>query len=131
MVSPSKHIVYFDGFCVLCNGSVDLLLAWDKHKVLHFATNASESYEREIGDLVQEDSIVLLSNGVIYTKSSAVFRIAGLLPFPYKALVVFRVLPTCLSDQLYQFIAKIRYKVFGKRESCRMPSEDEKQRFLS
>ncbi len=128
---PSR-IVFFDGICNLCNGFVDFLITADKNKVLFYAslqgTTALKQLPKE--DTKELNSIVFLQEDKLYYKSDAVLRIISQLGFKYKLLTVFLILPSSLRNLIYDFIAKRRYLFFGKRNTCRIPSPEEKTRFL-
>lgn len=124
-----KYIVFFDGVCTLCNESVDRLIKWDKNKVLRYASlqsNVAEVHLSKIfADGNQPNSIVLYENGEVFVKSDAVIRIGQLLGDIYSVSVLGKILPRRLRDALYDYIAKNRYKWFGKKETCRLPTPEE------
>lgn len=123
-------IILFDGVCNLCNGAVNLVIRKDKKNIFRFAPLQGE-FAKEIGlDQEKMDSIILLDNDKQYSKSSAVLRIARNLPGGYPLLYGFIILPKFLRDAIYDHIAKNRYRWFGKKESCMMPTPELKQKFL-
>ncbi|PZP52304.1 MAG: thiol-disulfide oxidoreductase [Pseudopedobacter saltans] len=128
------NIVLFDGICNLCNGAVQFILKRDKHKKFHFASLQSDTGSRMLSSFGLTDynlqSIALISNNRIYTKSDAALLIAKDLGGIYIIISSLRVLPRFLRDKVYDFIAKNRYKWFGKREECWMPTQELKNRFL-
>ncbi|MEY2923976.1 MAG: hypothetical protein RLZZ337_516 [Bacteroidota bacterium] len=125
-------IVLFDGVCNLCNSSVDFIIHWESKDNLRFASLQSEFgksvLEKWEGEL--PDSIVFLEKGKIYVRSSAALRIAGYLKYPWPILRVLFVFPKILRDLVYDFIAKNRYRWFGKKETCRIPTPFEMRKFL-
>ncbi len=130
----TKPVVIFDGVCGLCNHSVDFIIKRDKKKRFVFAPNQSSAAQSllETGNIsaFDVDTIYLYDNGEFYDKSTAVLRIASDLPWPWKAASVGRFLPRAARDGLYGFVATNRYRWFGKHETCRIPTPEERSRFL-
>jgi predicted DCC family thiol-disulfide oxidoreductase YuxK len=128
------HILFFDGFCLLCEGVVYFILKRDKKGLLHFSALHSKYFSRISGNLPgggsETDSVVLLSGGRIYQKSQAAFLVAGLLGFPWSFLGIFGILPRSFTDMMYDFIARNRYRWFGRKKTCFVPKPDWKARFL-
>ncbi|MBZ0117075.1 MAG: thiol-disulfide oxidoreductase DCC family protein [Sandaracinaceae bacterium] len=130
-------IVLFDGVCNLCNGAVQFILDRDPKEYFRFASLQSErgvSLLREHGIAVPEgdpESFVLVENGRAYERSTAALRIARHLRGIYKLLWVFSIVPRPLRDLVYRFIARHRYRWFGKSEVCRVPTPELRARFLS
>jgi len=132
MVNNNPHIVFFDGFCILCKGSVDFLLTLDKHHLLRFAplqgSTAKEMLPPEIRKDV--DSVVYYKEGQTWLRSAAFMEICRDLG---GWLHIFRLgvlFPRALRDRIYNLIARNRYRWFGRRESCRLPEEEERPYFL-
>lgn len=134
-MNQSKSIVFFDGVCNLCNASIDFIIKRDRHnKFLVGALQDGFSKGLLSKHQVKEDyldSLVLLENGEIFYKSTAALKIArklsGLWPVFYPLII----LPTWLRDPVYDFIGKNRYSWFGKKNTCRIPTPEEKSKFLS
>ena len=126
-------VIFFDGVCNLCNGVVDFLIRMDKKRIFRYAPLQSQT-AKEMNLISTNgkdpDSIILLYNEQLYRKSDAVLKIALLLQGAWRIFVVFYILPGNIRDKLYDFIASRRYKWFGKRDSCRTPTEEEAQLFL-
>lgn len=123
----------FDGVCNLCNASVDFILRHEKTACLRFAALQSESgqsFLQGCGLSAVPETIILLEGGRCYPASTAVLRIAKYLRFPWNLLSVFLLVPPPLRDVVYRQIAGHRYRWFGRRETCRMPSAEEQERFL-
>lgn len=129
----NQLIILFDGYCHLCNGTVDILLKIDRNDDFLFA-----SLQSEYGKLIQVkhpniakvDSILVLENDVVYSKSDAVLNIIQKLPWYFKWLYVFKILPKSLRDGAYDIIAANRHYILGKRETCRMPTTTERKKFI-
>lgn len=127
-------IIFFDGVCNLCNWSVDFIIKRDPTKKFIFASLQS-TLASEILDPLQFSvkellTLVLLKDGRVYTRSNAALEIcrnlSGLWPLCYG----FKIVPLFLRDAVYRWISKNRYKWFGMRNQCRIPSQDEMERFL-
>ena len=127
-------MVVFDGECAFCNRWVDFLLRFDRDDVFRFAARQTESGAlllRQAG-LPEEGvgSIVLVENGGVQVRSAAVLRMLGLLGFPFSLAVIFRLIPPGPRDLMYDWFARNRLKWFGRRQTCRLPSQAERHRFL-
>lgn len=128
-------IIIFDGVCNFCNGVVNFILERDKNDHFRFAANQSEAgkkllMENNIPLETEISTVFLYKNGKLYQKSAAALQIAKQLPFAWNMLYIAIIIPTFLSDIIYDFIAHNRYKWFGKREACRIPSPTERAKFL-
>lgn len=130
--AENRKIVFFDGVCGLCNGVVNFLLDNDLHRQLLFSplqgNLACTSGVCREGDAL--DTIVFEMNGVRLTKSRAAIMIAAQLGGMWAFARIFLLLPVFFRDFLYRLVAGHRYRIFGKREFCRMPTPDERSRFL-
>lgn len=133
-ISTSGAIILFDGVCNLCNGAVQFIIKRDPNAYFRFAALQSETGQRlfkEAGLLSNQlDTIVLLEDGRAYMRSDAALRIARRLQQPWPLWYGARVLPRVLRDGLYNLIARYRYRLFGKQESCMIPTPALKARFL-
>ena len=133
-VLPDRPVVLFDGVCNLCNGSVQFLIARDPSARLRFATldsSVARSLIHESGAPGPlPDSIVLIDDGRVFTRSTAALRIARRLRFPWPLLYGLIVVPRPLRDFLYDWVARNRYRWFGKRDSCMLPTPELRARFL-
>ncbi len=125
-------IILFDGVCKFCNGSVNVVIRHDKHDRFKFApmqSAAGEALLQQHG-VKNMDSFVLIDNDKAYTRSTAVLRVLRRLRFPFNLLYVGIVLPAALRDSLYNWIAKNRYRWFGKKDQCMVPDERVRKKFL-
>ncbi len=127
-------IVFFDGVCNLCSSAVQTIIKNDKKNHFLFASLQSDTAKQKLATFLnknpQLDSIILLDNETIYTKSQAVLRIAKHLKFPLNLAYGFIIIPSFISNIVYSFIAKNRYKWFGKKEECWLPTPEIKAKFL-
>ncbi len=133
MESPS--ILLFDGYCSLCNASVDFVLKRDANKKLLFAAIQSPAGQRVLKQYgypsTYLDSLILVEKGKIYLGSTAALRVARQLRRGWPLLYPLIILPKGIRDRIYQWIGANRYAWFGRRERCRMPNPSEKERFLT
>ncbi|HET8962349.1 MAG TPA: DCC1-like thiol-disulfide oxidoreductase family protein [Chitinophagales bacterium] len=126
-------IIFFDGVCNLCNASVQYVLKRDKKNIFHFAALQSDftkNFFHQKQFVPKTDSIVLYYNNTFYTESTAALYIAKQLRFPANIWYIFIVIPTPIRNAVYKLIASVRYKWFGRRDSCMMPSKDTANKFL-
>jgi len=130
-----KSIILFDGVCNLCNTMVNFVLKRDLKNQFLFTSLRSDIAAKILKkhqlQNIYFDSIVLLENGVVYTKSTAALRIAKQLSGCVKLVGILNIFPKKIRDFLYDFIAKNRYKWFGKNNVCLVPSEKNKNKFLN
>lgn len=130
-----KHLILFDGVCNLCNSSVQYIINHDKKNLFLFAPLQSHIGKQIIDlhkiDCSNIDSIILYhSSQRVYFKSTAVLKIAYLLSFPNNMFSIFLIVPVVIRNWVYDYIAKNRYKWYGKKMSCMIPTEELKDRFL-
>jgi predicted DCC family thiol-disulfide oxidoreductase YuxK len=129
-----ERVILFDGVCNWCNASVNFAMDRDPHGRFKFGTLQSEQGQRVLRDLhlSTEDlsTFLLLERGQVYTKSTAALRIARHLSGLWPLLALFLLVPRPLRDAVYDFIARRRYKWMGKADACRIPTADERGRFV-
>ena len=126
-------VVLFDGVCNLCNGLVQFVLEHEKTPDIKFGALQSEAGQRELKNHSidsNSQSILFIEKNVVYEKSDAVFKIAKHLNSPWSWIVVFGILPKFMNDYFYEVVAKYRYRLFGKSETCKVPAERYSSRFL-
>lgn len=132
----NKKIILFDGVCNLCNSSVQYVIKRDKKDIFRFAALQSEIgqkllQERGISTL-EIDSIILIDPGVsYYTKSDAALKIMNAIGGAWRLLTVFTWIPKGLRDIVYDYFAKNRYKWYGKKDACMVPTPELKAKFLA
>ncbi len=135
-MSNHHAIILFDGVCNLCNSSVQFVIKRDKKEQFRFAALQGE-FGRQVLDQYKNklpartmDSFILLEKDDLYTQSTAALRVARRLPGGWRLLYAFMIVPRFIRDGVYKLIARNRYKWFGKKESCMIPSPSLKARFL-
>lgn len=134
MGSPEARdpVVLFDGVCNLCNASVGFLLDHERGQHLSFASLQSTfgrglAQRENAADL---DSMMLLEGGKLYTRSTAILRATRYLRVPYRWGYVLLLVPQPLRDFFYNWVARHRYRWFGRTETCRIPSPELAARFI-
>ena len=126
-------IILFDGQCVFCDHSVQFILKRDVDEKFQFASLQSDIGQKLLKQYNVDssmDSIVVIYREKVYTQSDAAIVIAQQFKGLWRLLVVVKVLPKWLRDKMYGMIAKNRYRLFGKMETCRIPTKEERRRFL-
>ncbi len=131
----NKKIILFDGFCHLCSTSVEIVIEHDKKDIFRFVAIQSDSGTAIINyigiDSKNIDSIILYEPGVAYYyKSTAALEIAKDLSGIFHYAFLFRIIPTFLRNPIYDYVAKNRYKWYGKRLSCMIPKPEMVNKFL-
>jgi predicted DCC family thiol-disulfide oxidoreductase YuxK len=133
-MSSHYKIILFDGICNLCNSSVDFIIRHDKKNVFRFASLQSDFGQDITKKLspkyLNTDSFILAEGDNFHIKSGAALRTAKYLGFPFNMFYVLIIIPPFIRNFFYDIIAKNRYKWFGKKQTCRVPSPEEKQKFL-
>ncbi len=128
-------IILFDGVCNFCNASVNFVIRRDKHDRFRFAPLQSAT-----GQALQEqyqlnpaalDTFILVENGRAYGKSTAALKVARGLGFPVNLAYGLMIIPRFLRDVVYSLVARNRYKWFGKKETCMVPDENVRRKFIN
>ena len=125
-------LVLFDGVCNLCNGTVNFILKRDRKKQFRFVASQSKAGKfliKKFNIPPTTDSVILIFRNRIFIESDAAIEIVKLLPSPWKMALIFNTIPKKPRDKIYRWIAKNRYKWFGKKETCRVPTPDERKFF--
>lgn len=133
-MTQTEHIILFDGVCKLCHFSVRFVIRHDKTEKFHFAQLQSKTGKHLLQKAGLSDDY---NSGLVYTNgkdffldSTAVLKILKGLDGIWKLLYVFIFIPKKIRDGLYHFIARTRYRIFGKHQSCPIPSKESAHRFL-
>ncbi|MHC5023232.1 MAG: thiol-disulfide oxidoreductase DCC family protein [Planctomycetota bacterium] len=133
-MSDHGPIILFDGVCNLCNRSVQFVIRRDHGPAFRFATLQSERGRGLMTarglDPDSLESMVLIEDDRAFTRSDAALRIARRLARPWRWLWAFRVVPRGARDFIYGLVARHRYRWFGRRDACMVPSDDLRDRFL-
>ena len=133
-VDTIDHLVLFDGVCAFCNSSVDFIIRNEKDDTLKFAPLQSKLGQDMLKlhnyPVNYLDSILFLENDRLLNKSSAALSISKYLRRPYSWFQLFEFVPPLIRNIVYWLIAKYRYNIFGKYDTCRVPSPELRQRFF-
>jgi len=128
-----EPLVIFDGVCNYCNSMVNFAIRNDKKSILKFTPFQGKTIDtlRQQFEIGQDaSSVLLIDRGKLYSGSTAAIRIARYLNWPARALYAFIIIPAFIRNPVYAWIARNRYKWFGKKEACMVPSPEVRQRFL-
>lgn len=135
MPGEKEHIIYFDGVCNLCNGFVQFIIRRDPKAKFSFAPLQSESGQEMLSghgrNPKEFDSVLYQKDGKLLVKSRAVLEILNDLGGLWSVFAVLKVLPARLGDLVYDQVAGNRYRWFGRKNACMVPSPDLSSRFLS
>lgn len=130
----SNPIILFDGVCNFCNSSVNFVIERDKKSVIKFAALQSEAGQLLLQQFSlptgEFNSFILIEAGKVYTASTAALKVSKYLAKLWPMLYGFIIVPKFLRDGIYKWIAKNRYKWFGKKDQCMIPSPEVHDRFL-
>lgn len=130
----NKRIIFFDGVCNLCNASVDFIIARDTKRHFRYA-----SLQSDVGQVMlrkhnlpttEFSTFLYLDGDTLHTKSSGALRVAVTLGGWYSLMGAFLMIPPFIRNAIYDLIAKHRYRWFGKRDTCRLPTPEERSLFL-
>ena len=129
-----QPLLLFDGVCNLCNSSVQYVIKHDKKQKFKFASLQSDAateillqHKVKNSDL---NSIILIHNNELYDKSSAILRLLKIIGGFHSLAYIFIIIPKSIRDVVYDYVAKNRYKWYGKKDSCMIPTLELKNRFL-
>ena len=132
---PYHNIIVFDGICNFCNSSVNFIIERDHKNIFKFAPMQSETGQKMLAahniSSYNIDTFLLVKNGEAFTKSDAALVIAKELKRPWNYLAILRIAPRPIRDYFYSLIARNRYKWFGKRDLCMMPTSELQDKFLT
>ena len=126
-------MIFIDGYCILCNGLANFLIKRSSPEIMQVATLQGATAKDLLSedDISKYDSVILWEKGKIYWKSTAALRILSLLGGIWPLIKIFYVVPPFLRNWIYDLIARNRMKWFGRRTSCRIPTESDKHFILS
>lgn len=134
-VEEGKKIILFDGICNLCNGAIQFIIKRDKKDVFRYAALQSELGEQLTGergiDTTKVDSFILIEPGMAYfIKSDAALEIANDFGGLWGLFQVFKWIPSSIRNVIYDFVARNRYKWFGRKDQCMIPTPELQAKFL-
>jgi predicted DCC family thiol-disulfide oxidoreductase YuxK len=127
-------IILFDGVCNLCNRVVQFIIPRDSNRYFYYAALQSNVGQQLLKQYhlssMEINTVILIQNGKLYTKSTAALLVARKLPGLWPILVIFILIPRFIRDPIYDWVARNRYKWFGQKSECMMPTAETKMRFL-
>lgn len=131
-----RPVLFFDGFCNLCNHAVQFIIRHDKKGIFLFASLQSHFGEEAIREVQKSkgyapDSMILFYKGEYYTQSTAALKMARMLSMPWRLLYAIIIVPRFIRDAAYRLMARNRYRWFGKKDACMIPTPALQSRFLS
>lgn len=130
-MSLPNNTVFYDGHCGLCDNFVQFILKIDAKNLIQFCTLQSSEAQSILPENFKDVStVVFYSDGIYTSKSTAVLSIFQTIGGGWKPLASLRIVPRPIRDFCYDLVAKYRYLIFGRREQCRLPSEEERARFI-
>lgn len=133
LTDPDKIVILFDGVCNLCNGAVQFIVNRDSDSFFRFASLQSSFGAAQLTRFGLNPnalhSIMVIEHDILYQRSDAILKIAAHLN-GWRFLRIFRILPPFIRDGVYNLIASNRYRMFGKKDSCMIPTPALKARFL-
>ena len=128
-------VILFDGVCNLCNSSVQFIITRDPKAQFRFASLQSKYGQQQMIQFnlptSELNSVLLIKDGKLYQKSSAALLIARMLTGAWPLMFVFIIVPPFIRNAVYDFIARNRYKWFGKKDECMIPTPELKSRFIN
>ena len=132
---PQQPIILFDGVCNFCNSAVNFVIKRDKNSALKFTTLQSGiAHQMLVNQNIPTNdlsSFVFIENKKIYTRSTAALRVCTYLTGLWPLMYGFIIVPKFIRDGIYNWIAKNRYRWFGKKEECMIPTSEIKAKFLN
>ncbi len=130
----TQPIILFDGVCNFCNGAVNFTIKRDKKAIIKFTPLQSETgrqlaaqFGMAAGDM---RSFIFIENGMAYNRSTAALKVCRYLKGIWPLCYGFIIVPAFIRNGIYDWIAKNRYKWFGQKKECMIPTPDTKTRFL-
>jgi predicted DCC family thiol-disulfide oxidoreductase YuxK len=131
---PDGRIILFDAECILCSANAHFILRHDHHKAFYLASMqgevGSQLFRRHGLDPTDPSTILVIDGTLVRKDSDAVISIYEGLGMPWRVAAVFRLIPAFLRDPIYRFVARNRYRIFGKREACWLPPAHLRSRVL-
>ena len=125
-------IIFFDGVCNLCNGFINFVFTRNNDETIKVASLQGDTAKETLSEdeVKKLSSVIYFREGRKYYRSRAVIFVLNDIGFPYSLALIFLAIPDVIRDLIYDFIAKNRYRLFGKKDLCRLPTSEERNRFL-
>lgn len=133
-IPEGKSLLLFDGVCNLCNGFVQFTIPRDRHHRFVFASLQSEVGQKVLARLGQNgeslSTVILIENDDVYTHSTVALRMVRSFPGLWPLLYLLVIIPKSIRDAIYNWVAANRYRWFGKKDACWMPTPELRERFI-
>jgi predicted DCC family thiol-disulfide oxidoreductase YuxK len=132
MTKPA--LLFFDGICALCNKSVRFILRHEKTTLIQFVALESDAAKLLLKNFcfpIEIDSVIFVTHDQCIVRSDVLIALARYLKFPWSFISVIRFIPKPIRDRIYDQIARIRYHIWGKYDTCPLPDDDSSKRFVS
>lgn len=132
--SPDRFpypVIFYDGVCGLCDKSVQFIIAHDKKKIFRFAALQSDLAKEALGDQITFDSFIYYEHGKAYYRSTAALMTIRKLGGLWQLLYGFIIVPPVIRNAVYDWVARNRYKWFGRFDACKIPTPEQRSRFLA
>ena len=125
--------LFFDGYCNLCNGLVDWVMKQDRRQTIQFASLQGKTAAEKLNlssSKIDFDTVIYFKDQQTFERSNAILELLNDLGGFWRLFYTFKVIPVFVRDFIYNWVAKNRFRFFGRRETCRMPTPNEKARLL-
>ena len=133
-ITEEDTVLFFDGECKFCNGSVKFILRHERDDQIKFAplqsVFADDILSKYGSSHKHLETIILISNGELFIKTRAVLKILDHLKYPWRLALVIKFIPDPIADYFYDIFAKYRYNLFGRQDTCMVPIPEVAKRFL-
>ena len=132
-MNSNESIIFFDGVCTLCNGVIDFIIKRDHSRRFKYASLQGNTAKKMIKSYLEQgnlDSLIFYKGGEIYVESSAALHIARNMNGLWPLLFGFMIVPKFIRDAVYRWVARNRYRWFGKRNTCRIATPEERAYLL-
>jgi len=134
-INKNDKVILFDGVCKLCNGWAKFIIKYDKQYLFKLTSVQSVQGQALLKyfdmPTAQFDTMILIDNNMVYKKSTAFFEVIKHLPYRFRWIILFIIIPVPIRNWLYDRIALNRYQLFGKYNHCQILHDNDKNRFLS
>lgn len=126
----NSPVIFYDGVCGLCDRSVQFIIKHDSKKTFRFAALQSDFAKQTLGEHISFDSFIYYENGKAFDRSTGALKMFRKLGETWSLLYVFIIIPPFIRNAVYNWVAKNRYKWFGKFDSCKIPTPEQRSRFI-
>jgi predicted DCC family thiol-disulfide oxidoreductase YuxK len=129
-MTDNSPIIFYDGVCGLCDKSIQFIIVHDKKKIFRFAALQSDLAKQLLGKDLSLDSFIYYEKGKAFDRSTGALKMFKKLGGMWSLLYAFMIVPLFIRNAVYDWVAKNRYKWFGKFDSCKIPTPEQRSRFI-